>query len=101
MTPTDTFFTHWYFHVPNLIMAAMLYTLVGRFLLELFFTNNQGAVILKVFRTLTDPILRAVRVVTPAVVPGGLVIVFAVFWLMGLRMFLYLTMLASGAMKLG
>lgn len=100
MTPTDTFFTHWYFHLPNLVMAAMLYTLVGRFLLELFFANNQGAVILKVFRSVTDPVLKVVRVITPAIVPSGLVLVFAVVWLMGLRMFLYLTMLASGAMKL-
>lgn len=101
MSPTDSFFTHWYFHLPNLVLAALLYTLIGRFLLELFFSKRPDAVILRVFRSVTDPVLKAVRVITPATIPNGVVIVFAVVWLMGLRMFLYLTMLAGGAMKLG
>ncbi len=101
MTPTESFYEHWYFHLPNLVLAALLYTLAGRYILELFFQRNQDAVILKVFRSITDPVLKLVRVVTPGVVPNGLVIIFAVVWLMGLRLFLYLTMLAAGTMKLG
>ena len=31
MTPTDTLFTHWYFHLPNLVMAALTYSLIGRY----------------------------------------------------------------------
>ena len=86
-----------YFHVPNLIMAALIYTLIGRYVLELFFRRRPDVVILRVFRQITDPILAMVRAVTPAVVPNGLVIVFAIIWLMGLRMFWLLTVLATGA----
>jgi YggT family protein len=99
MSIQDSFLTHWYYHVPNLILAALVYTLIGRYVLELafdYFAKGRDAVILKVFRQVTDPVLRLVRIVTPAVVPDGLVIVLAIVWLMGLRMFWLLTVLASG-----
>jgi hypothetical protein len=96
MSVTDSFFAHWYFHVPNLIMAALIYSLIGRYLLELVFAKKQDAVILKVFRQITDPAARVVRVITPAIVPDGLVIVLTIVWLMALRMFLYLTIIATG-----
>ena len=32
MTPSESFLTHWYFHVPNLILAALMYSLIGRYL---------------------------------------------------------------------
>jgi uncharacterized protein YggT (Ycf19 family) len=96
---TDSLLIHWYFHIPNMIMAALIYTLIGRYVLELFFSvfaKGRDAVIVKVFRQITDPFLRLVRVITPAVVPNGLVVVLAIVWLMGLRMFWLLTMLAAG-----
>lgn len=100
MSPTESFVTHWYFHLPNLVLAALLYTLAGRYLLGLLFAKKPDAVILKVFQSVTDPVVNLVRVVTPAVVPNGLVILFAVVWLIALRMFLYLTMIAAGASKI-
>ena len=33
MTPSQSFFAHWYFHLPNLAMAALTYTLIGRYIL--------------------------------------------------------------------
>ena len=96
MTPTQSFFEHWYFHVPNLLMAAMIYTLIGRYVLELSLAKKPDAVILKVFRSVTDPIVRFVRLVTPRIAPDGLVVVFAVFWLMAGRMFWFLTCVAAG-----
>ena len=96
MSPTDSFFSHWYFHAPNLIMAALIYTLIGRYVLELVFGKTPDVVILKVFRQVTDPVVALVRTMTPAIVPNGLVIVFTIVWLMALRMFLYLTIIASG-----
>ena len=65
MTPTDSFFAHWYFHVPNLMMAALIYSLIGRYLLELFFAGKPDAVILKVFRQITDPVVIARSFITP------------------------------------
>lgn len=96
MNAQDSFVAHWYFHLPNLIMAAMIYTLIGRYFLELFLRKNPNAVILRVFRQVTDPILRAIRAITPAIIPNGLVVVLAIVWLLGLRMFWLLTVLAAG-----
>ncbi len=100
MDPTESFSTYWWFHIPNLLMAAMIYTLIGRYLLELFFSKKQDAVILKVFRTITDPVVKLVRVITPAIVPSGLVVVASVMWLMAARMFWFLTAVTYG-MRIG
>ena len=54
------------------------------------------AVILKVFRSITDPVVRLVRAITPAVVPNGIVVVFSVAWLMAARMLWFLTAVAFG-----
>ncbi len=96
MTPTQSFFEHWYFHVPNLAMAALVYTLIGRYVLEILFSKRPDAVILKVFRTITDPFVGLVRAITPRIVPDGLVVVLAIGWLMALRMFWFLTCVAAG-----
>lgn len=96
MSVNDSFFQHWYFHFPNLLLAALLYSMIGRYALELMFSKKPDAVMLTVFRSVTDPFLKLVRLVTPAVVPNGLVIVAGIVWLMALRMFLYLTVLAAG-----
>ncbi len=101
MTASDSFLQYWWFHLPNLLLAAMIYTLIGRYLLELVFARrNQDAVILKVFRTVTDPVVGLVRFITPAVVPDGVVVVFSVLWLFALRMFWFLTAVAMG-MRIG
>ena len=96
MTPTQSFLSYWYFHIPNLLLAALIYTLIGRFLLALFFRRTPDAVLLKVFETVTNPVVKTVRFISPAVVPNGLVIVFSVVWLMALRMLWYLTGVAAG-----
>lgn len=96
MSISESFFAYWYFHIPNLILAALIYTLIGRYFLSLVFRKNPDAVILRVFRSITDPIVGAIRVITPAVVPNGLVLVFAVVWLMAVRMFWFVTCVAAG-----
>lgn len=98
MTATDSFLTHWYFHIPNMIMAALIYTLIGYFVLAVIFSyfGRNDAVILKVFGTVTHPVLSAVRFLTPAIVPNGVIPVFAIAWLMAARMFWLLTCIAAG-----
>lgn len=96
MSVGESFFTYWYFHIPNLLMAALIYTLIGRYLLDLLFRKRPDAVIRRVFQSVTDPVLRAIRYVTPAVVPSGLLMVFAIAWLMAARMFWFLTCVAAG-----
>jgi len=86
----------WLFHLPNILLAAMIYTLIGRYILSLFFPPDSDKVIWKVFCQITDPILGAVRVITPAIVPEPLVNVFAVVWLLLARIAFYLLIRSLG-----
>lgn len=74
-------FGYWLYHGPNLALAALLYTLLGRYILSLFFRRDSNLTVWRVFSQITDPILGATRVITPAIVPNGLVTIAAVFWL--------------------
>lgn len=82
---------HWYFHVPNLLLAALMYLMATYFVLMLAFgwtMHAQGA-FLRIFHRVVDPVLRTVRVLTPRIVPNGLVPLLAVIWIAGLRVLLY------------
>lgn len=96
MSVSDSFATYWWFHIPNLMLAALVYSVVARYVLELFFPHRPDVVIVKVFQTITNPFVLAARYVTPAIVPNGLVIVFTVVWLMALRLFWFVTAVALG-----
>ena len=76
---------YWLFHGPNLALAAALYTLLGRYILSLVFRRTSDLVIWRVFCQITDPILYSVRAITPLVVPNGLVMVFAIIWILLMR----------------
>lgn len=94
MTPSQSFFAHWYFHIPNLVLAALTYTLVGRYILSLFLDNDR--VIVRVFSSVTDPVLKAVGMITPRIVPVGILIVFAIVWLFVARVALFLGLALTG-----
>ncbi|RXT55802.1 hypothetical protein B6S44_06800 [Bosea sp. Tri-44] len=79
----------WVFHLPNLMLAALIYTLLGRYILSLFFPPESDKVIWRVFCQITDPILNLVRLVTPALVPMPLLNLFAIVWLFLLRFLLF------------
>jgi hypothetical protein len=94
MTPSQSLFAHWYFHIPNLLMAAMMYTLAGRYVLSLVL--NEDMVIMRVFNSVTNPVLRVVRAITPHIVPGGLLLIFAIVWLFVARIALFLGLALLG-----
>jgi uncharacterized protein YggT (Ycf19 family) len=77
---------YWYFHLPNFILAAVMYTLIGRLLLSFFVPADWQNYIWRAFVTITQPVVGVVRLVTPAVLPNVIVIIFSVFWLMLLRL---------------
>jgi uncharacterized protein YggT (Ycf19 family) len=77
---------YWYFHLPNFILAAVMYTLVGRLLLSFFVPAGWQNYIWRAFVAITDPVARAVRFVTPSMLPAPVVLVFSVLWLMLLRL---------------
>jgi YggT family protein len=82
MSPQVAF---WLYNGPNMLISILLYTLIGRYILSLVFRPQSELVIWRVFCQVTDPVLNAVRVITPAMVAPGLVMIFAVFWLIILR----------------
>jgi YggT family protein len=94
MTPSQSFFAHWYFHLPNLAMAALTYTLVGRYILALFL--DQDRVLVRVFNSVTDPVLAVVGAITPRIVPAGLLVVFAMIWLFVARIALFFILAMMG-----
>ncbi len=96
MSATDLIIAQWYFHVPNLILAALMYTLLGRFVLSFFFASESKAVIWRVFNQVTDPWLRIVGFVTPRVVPWPLILILSVMWVFVLRIVLLFGLSAAG-----
>jgi YggT family protein len=91
----------WLFTLPNYLLAAAMYTLMGRFLLSLVFKPNSELVIWRVFCQLTDPILHTVRTLTPAMVPSGLVMVLAIVWMLLLRLMLLVIILQTAPVPRG
>jgi uncharacterized protein YggT (Ycf19 family) len=87
---------YWLYTIPNFILAAAMYTVMGRYLLSLVFKPDSEMVVWKVFTQITDPILRFVRSLTPAVVPDGLVMVFTIFWIILVRIMLLIAAVVFG-----
>jgi YggT family protein len=80
---------YWYFHLPNFILAAVMYTAMGRLVLSLFVAPEWKNYIWRALVRVTDPAVGLVRAVTPAGVPDGVILVFTVIWLMLLRVALF------------
>lgn len=92
----------WLFQIPNMILAAAMYTLIGRYILSLLFAQDSDKTIWRAFRGITDPILKFVRGGSPAVIPNGLVMVLAIFWMLLLRIILLIAAILLGfAPKVG
>jgi YggT family protein len=85
-----------YYQLPNLVLAAIMYTLLGRFLLSLVFAPNSDKVIWRVFVQITDPFVKAARLVTPQIVPLNLLVLFAALWVLLARVGLFMGLAATG-----
>ena len=94
--PTIPLLPFWYFHVPNYLLAALMYTLIGRFILGMMAPAEWNNYIWRAFVTVTDPVVAVVRAITPHAIALPLVLVFAALWLMLLRVGLFLTMVSYG-----
>jgi YggT family protein len=76
---------NWYFHLPNYLLAAVMYSFVGRFLLSLFLPPDSKNYIFRAFVRITDPMLAPIRFITPAIVPHMILLIFAALWTLVLR----------------
>ena len=91
----------WYFHLPNFILAALMYTLFGRALLGLIVQPDSSNYIWRFFCLLTDPIVAVVALVTPRAVAPVVLWLFGVVWLFWLRVGLLYLFLLLGAVPRG
>jgi YggT family protein len=93
--------TYWYFHLPNFVLAALMYTLLGRALLGLFLDPDSPNYIWRFFCRLTGPVVAAVAVVTPKAAAPVVLWLFGVVWLFWLRVALLYLVLAAGGIQQG
>ena len=79
------FWQYWPYHVPNYLLAVLMWTLAGRFLLGLFVPAEWNNYIWQTFCKLTDPVIAAVRVITPRFVVDTFMPLVALFWVIVFR----------------
>ena len=88
--------TYWYFHLPNLVLAALMYTMLGRFVLSFIFDEKSDNFIWRFFVRITEPTIRFVRFFTPLAVPPLLMLPLAAVWLVAARCLLLILLLMLG-----
>lgn len=94
MTTAQSFAAYWYFHVPNFIMAALMYTLIGRVLLGLIVGPDSSNYIWRFFCTVSDPVVAIFEKVTPKATAPVVLWLFSFVWLFWLRVVLHITLLS-------
>ena len=92
---------YWYFHLPNFVLAALMYTLLGRAILGLFVDADSPNYIWRFFCRITDPVVAAVSVVTPKAVAPVVLWLFGFVWLFWLRVVLLNLFLLMSAVPQG
>ena len=65
MDTSNPLLTYWYFHLPNFILAVLMYTLLGRALLGLIVQPDSSNYIWRFFCRITDPVVAVFALVTP------------------------------------
>jgi hypothetical protein len=97
VTSTNSLLSSWVFVAPNFILAALMYTLLGRVLLGLFVAPDSPNYIWRFFCRVTDPVVAAVSVLTPNATSPVVIWLFGVVWLFWLRVGLLYVFLLLGA----
>ena len=96
MIKSPGYLAHWYYHVPDLILAVLIWLLVARFVLDLLPGRGSDNLLVHVVVGVTDPVLRGVGYITPRVVPSLLAIACAAAWLLAARVALFVAVSARG-----
>ena len=92
----------WIYLAPNFILAALMYTLLGRALLGLLVPPESPNYIWRFFCRVTDPVVAIVALVTPKAAVPVVIWLFGVVWLFWLRVgLLYLFLALGGAPQTG
>lgn len=94
---SNPLFSYWYFHLPNFLLAALMYTLLGRVVLGLIVAPDSKNYIWRFFCRITDPFIAVVAQVTPRATAPVIIWLFGVVWLFWLRVGLLYVFLVLGA----
>ena len=97
MNTAGSLVSYWYFHLPNFLLAALMYTLLGRAVLGLIVGPDSSNYIWRFFCRVTDPVVAAVALVTPKAATPVVIWLFGVVWLFWLRVLLLNVFLVLGA----
>jgi YggT family protein len=96
MSQAPSFLAGWYYHLPNFILAALMYTLLGRALLGLIVDADSTNYIWRFFCRITDPVVAAVAMVSPRATAPVVLWLFGFVWLFWLRVGLLVLLLWLG-----
>ena len=96
MITAETLLASWYFQAPNFILAALMYTLLGRAVLGLMVEPDSPNYIWRFFCRFTDPVVAAISVATPRAAAPVVLWLFGVVWLFWLRVLLLTIFLLLG-----
>lgn len=88
--------TYWYYHVPNFILAAVMYTMLGRAFMALLVQSESKNYIWRAFCQITDPFLKIISPLTPKAVAPVVLWMFGFVWLFWLRVALLYGFLILG-----
>jgi uncharacterized protein YggT (Ycf19 family) len=80
----------WTFAVVNYALAALMYSLLARFVLSFFMAPDSTNYIYRFFVRVTDPALRVVQFITPRAVPQLLLVLLSAVWILMVRFALLL-----------
>ena len=95
---SSSLWTYWHFHLPNFVLAALMYTLLGRVLLGLIVAPESQNYIWRFFCRITDPFVTVVALVTPKAAAPVIVWLFGVVWLFWLRVALLYAFIVMNAL---
>ncbi|MDF3072509.1 MAG: hypothetical protein K0S54_176 [Alphaproteobacteria bacterium] len=96
MPEQNIWWDYWYFHLPNYVLAAVFYTMFGRFILSFILPPDSPNYIYRWFRRLTDPALVAVGWITPRAVNVRYLPLVGAFWIGMLRLAWFLMLASMG-----
>jgi len=97
LVTAGTFFAYWIYQLPNFVLAAVMYTMLGRVLLGLFVDPDSPNYIWRFFCLITDPMVAVIAIVTPKAAPPVVIWLFGFVWLFWLRVALLYLFLLMGA----
>ena len=100
MSTAETLLASWYFQAPNFVLAALMYTLLGRVALGFIVEPDSTNYIWRFFCRFTDPVVAAIALVTPKATVPVVLWLFGVVWLFWLRVLLLWVFLLLSAPRI-